>query len=217
MWFSPSNRRYLFFLVLSSLPCSSKLSANQSLILRAKFNFLLLFLKVSLMKKLRHPNILLFMGVVTSPQRLCIVTEFLPRFVLDYPFWFKLFCFILPKGALFIGWLKCLVPIKNSGSLFRLLQRNTGKLDWRRRVHMALDIVSFSIYSTIFCFRNDGSRSTFSSFHIEYIQLILDNSYESIVISCFYMYYSFDRREAWTIFTIAIHPLFTETWNRRTS
>ncbi|KAG7013685.1 Serine/threonine-protein kinase EDR1 [Cucurbita argyrosperma subsp. argyrosperma] len=61
--------------------------------------------EVSLMKKLRHPNILLFMGVVTSPQRLCIVTEFLPR-----------------------------------GSLFRLLQRNTGKLDWRRRVHMALDV-----------------------------------------------------------------------------
>lgn len=34
------------------------------------------------MKRLRHPNILLFMGAVTSPQRLCIVTEFLPRFVL---------------------------------------------------------------------------------------------------------------------------------------
>ncbi|KAL8153670.1 hypothetical protein V2J09_011430 [Rumex salicifolius] len=62
--------------------------------------------EVSLMKRLRHPNILLFMGAVTSPQHLCIVTEFLPR-----------------------------------GSLFRLLQRNTSKLDWRRRVHMALDIV----------------------------------------------------------------------------
>ncbi|XP_058076188.1 uncharacterized protein LOC131224804 [Magnolia sinica] len=61
--------------------------------------------EVSLMKRLRHPNILLFMGAVTSPQRLCIVTEFLPR-----------------------------------GSLFRLLQRNTTRLDWRRRVHMALDI-----------------------------------------------------------------------------
>ncbi|KVH90180.1 hypothetical protein Ccrd_007779 [Cynara cardunculus var. scolymus] len=60
---------------------------------------------VSLMKRLRHPNILLFMGAVTSPQRLCIVTEFLPR-----------------------------------GSLFRLLQRNTTRLDWRRRVHMAMDI-----------------------------------------------------------------------------
>ncbi|XVF28203.1 hypothetical protein REPUB_Repub15cG0008800 [Reevesia pubescens] len=61
--------------------------------------------EVSLMKRLRHPNVLLFMGAVTSPQRLCIVTEFLPR-----------------------------------GSLFRLLQRNTTKVDWRRRVHMALDI-----------------------------------------------------------------------------
>ncbi|KAA8527364.1 hypothetical protein F0562_034921 [Nyssa sinensis] len=61
--------------------------------------------EVSLMKRLRHPNVLLFMGAVTSPQRLCIATEFLPR-----------------------------------GSLFRLLQRNTSRLDWRRRVHMALDI-----------------------------------------------------------------------------
>ncbi|XP_026665790.1 probable serine/threonine-protein kinase SIS8 isoform X2 [Phoenix dactylifera] len=61
--------------------------------------------EVSLMKRLRHPNILLFMGAVTSPQRLCIVTEFLPR-----------------------------------GSLFRLLQRNSKRLDWKRRIHMALDI-----------------------------------------------------------------------------
>ncbi|CAN1340795.1 Serine/threonine-protein kinase EDR1 [Linum perenne] len=61
--------------------------------------------EVSLMKRLRHPNVLLFMGAVASPQRLCIVTEFLPR-----------------------------------GSLFRLLQRNTTKLDWRRKVSMALDI-----------------------------------------------------------------------------
>ncbi|KAL6519767.1 hypothetical protein OROMI_032661 [Orobanche minor] len=61
--------------------------------------------EVSLMRRLRHPNILLFMGAVTSPQRLCIITEFLPR-----------------------------------GSLFQLLQRNTSKLEWRRRIHMALDI-----------------------------------------------------------------------------
>ncbi|XP_074281549.1 uncharacterized protein LOC141606357 [Silene latifolia] len=61
--------------------------------------------EVSLMKRLRHPNILLFMGAVTSPQRLCIVTEFLPR-----------------------------------GSLFCLLQRSKSKLDWRRRIQMALDI-----------------------------------------------------------------------------
>ncbi|KAK3432935.1 hypothetical protein EUGRSUZ_D00450 [Eucalyptus grandis] len=61
--------------------------------------------EASLMKRLRHPNVLLFMGAVTSPQRLYIATECLPR-----------------------------------GSLFRLLQRNTAKLDWRRRVHMALDV-----------------------------------------------------------------------------
>ncbi|KAJ4807703.1 protein kinase family protein [Rhynchospora pubera] len=61
--------------------------------------------EVSLMKRLRHPNILLFMGAVTSTQRLCIVTEYLPR-----------------------------------GSLFNLLQKNSARLDWRRRIHMALDI-----------------------------------------------------------------------------
>jgi PAS domain S-box-containing protein len=61
--------------------------------------------EVSLMKRLRHPNILLFMGAITSPERLCIVTEFLPR-----------------------------------GSLFRIIQRSGSKLDWKRRVHMALDI-----------------------------------------------------------------------------
>ncbi|EOA29952.1 hypothetical protein CARUB_v10013056mg [Capsella rubella] len=61
--------------------------------------------EVSLMKRLRHPNVLLFMGAVTSPHRLCIVSEFLPR-----------------------------------RSIFRLLQRSKSKLDWRRRIHMALDI-----------------------------------------------------------------------------
>ncbi|KAK9068349.1 hypothetical protein SSX86_012460 [Deinandra increscens subsp. villosa] len=54
--------------------------------------------EVSLMKKLRHPNILLFMGAVTSsPPHLCIVTEFLPR--------------------------------------------NAARLDWKRRLQMAIDIV----------------------------------------------------------------------------
>ncbi|XP_026404812.1 uncharacterized protein LOC113299915 isoform X2 [Papaver somniferum] len=35
--------------------------------------------EVLLMKRLRHPNLLLFMGAVTSPHHLCIVTEYLPR------------------------------------------------------------------------------------------------------------------------------------------
>lgn len=61
--------------------------------------------EISMMKRLRHPNVLLFMGAVASPDRPCIVTEFLPR-----------------------------------GSLFGLLQRNAPKLDWRKRIQMALDI-----------------------------------------------------------------------------
>ncbi|KAJ0815996.1 putative protein kinase TKL-CTR1-DRK-2 family [Helianthus annuus] len=35
--------------------------------------------EVSVMKRLRHPNILLFMGAVISPHHVCIVTEFLCR------------------------------------------------------------------------------------------------------------------------------------------
>jgi hypothetical protein len=37
------------------------------------------------MKKLRHPNIILFMGAVASERRLCIVTEFLPRYAIYLP------------------------------------------------------------------------------------------------------------------------------------
>ncbi|XP_073111937.1 uncharacterized protein [Elaeis guineensis] len=35
--------------------------------------------EISIMKRLRHPNVLLFMGAAYSPERLAIVTEFLPR------------------------------------------------------------------------------------------------------------------------------------------
>ncbi|GLT78273.1 hypothetical protein SLA2020_498130 [Shorea laevis] len=35
--------------------------------------------EIDIMKKLRHPNVLLFMGAVYSSERLAIVTEFLPR------------------------------------------------------------------------------------------------------------------------------------------
>lgn len=44
------------------------------------------------MRRLRHPNVVLFMGAVTRPPHLSIVSEFLPRlepcFVL-YPFHYK--------------------------------------------------------------------------------------------------------------------------------
>ncbi|MCO5573018.1 hypothetical protein L7F22_026782 [Adiantum nelumboides] len=61
--------------------------------------------EVAIMRRLRHPNVLLFMGAVYSPQHLSIVTEFLPR-----------------------------------GSLFRLLHKNTQRLDWRRRLLMVMDV-----------------------------------------------------------------------------
>ncbi|XP_043718271.1 probable serine/threonine-protein kinase DDB_G0282963 isoform X2 [Telopea speciosissima] len=35
--------------------------------------------EIGIMLRLRHPNVLLFMGAVYSPERLAIVTEFLPR------------------------------------------------------------------------------------------------------------------------------------------
>lgn len=59
----------------------------------------------------------------------------------------------LPKLMMITCTLLFLVPfpifilVKCRGSLFRLLQRSGTKLDVRRRVHMALDIVSaFSLY-----------------------------------------------------------------------
>lgn len=36
--------------------------------------------QVAIMKRLRHPNIVLFMGAVTEPPKLSIVTEYLSRF-----------------------------------------------------------------------------------------------------------------------------------------
>jgi Ni,Fe-hydrogenase III small subunit len=35
--------------------------------------------QIDIMKRLRHPNVLLFMGAVYTQQRLAIVTEYLPR------------------------------------------------------------------------------------------------------------------------------------------
>ena len=39
------------------------------------------------MKKLRHPNVVLFMGAVTRPPSLSIVTEFLHRYVVTISFY----------------------------------------------------------------------------------------------------------------------------------
>lgn len=37
-------------------------------------------LQIEIMLRLRHPNVVLFMGAVTRPPNLSILTEFLPRF-----------------------------------------------------------------------------------------------------------------------------------------
>lgn len=36
-------------------------------------------MEIAIMMRLRHPNVLLFMGAVTEPPNLSIVTQFLPR------------------------------------------------------------------------------------------------------------------------------------------
>jgi hypothetical protein len=40
----------------------------------------ILFCKVRIMRRLRHPNIVLFMGAVTRPPNLSIISEYLPRY-----------------------------------------------------------------------------------------------------------------------------------------
>lgn len=42
------------------------------------------------MKSLRHPNIVLFMGAVTQPPKLSIVTEYLSRCVELSDYYFKI-------------------------------------------------------------------------------------------------------------------------------
>ncbi|CAG7890839.1 unnamed protein product [Brassica rapa] len=55
--------------------------------------------EVSLMKRLKHPNVLLFMGAVSSPQHLCIVSEFLPRFGLISLCHYSYFLFALRSSS----------------------------------------------------------------------------------------------------------------------
>ncbi|CAA6660733.1 unnamed protein product [Spirodela intermedia] len=68
--------------------------------------------EVAIMKSLRHPNIVLYMGAVTEPSNLSIVTEYLSRYS----------------------------PLL--GSLYRLLHRPGARemLDERRRLNMAYDV-----------------------------------------------------------------------------
>lgn len=49
------------------------------------------------MMRLRHPNVVLFMGAVMHPPNMSILTEFLPRFI-SYDFGITLLLIILLQG-----------------------------------------------------------------------------------------------------------------------
>ncbi|RVX09090.1 putative serine/threonine-protein kinase SIS8 [Vitis vinifera] len=76
--------------------------------------------EIDIMRRLRHPNVLLFMGAVYSQERLAIVTELLPSLPIVNP----------QISCLCIFW----------GSLFRVLHKSNQVLDIRRRLRMALDV-----------------------------------------------------------------------------
>jgi len=101
------------------------------------------------MKSLRHPNIVLYMGAVTQPPNLSIVTEYLSRYLLlnsillsffGYPFPQNRTKFILLQSDKLFS---CHCLINCRGSLFRLLHRHGARevLDERRRLNMAFDVV----------------------------------------------------------------------------
>ena len=109
------------------------------------------------------------------------------------------------------------ILLKCRGSLFRLLQRSGTKLDVRRRIHMALDIVSaFSLYEPIihliqwidyghlvcaFIFERGACQSPSKQ------NLCVPSSTLVICIWCLY------RQGAWIIFIIPGHLSYIEIWN----
>ncbi|KAK6137530.1 hypothetical protein DH2020_028728 [Rehmannia glutinosa] len=70
--------------------------------------------EIDIIRRLRHPNILLFMGAVCTEEKLAMVTEYLTSHMdcIEY----------------------------DQGSLFRTLHRNNQSLDIRRRLRMAIDV-----------------------------------------------------------------------------
>ncbi|KAK3011260.1 hypothetical protein RJ639_010611 [Escallonia herrerae] len=73
--------------------------------------------EVRIMRRLRHPNVVLFLGAVTRPPNLSIITEFLPRHVHSFS-----------------------LIILVSGSLYRIIHRPNCQIDEKRRIKMALDV-----------------------------------------------------------------------------
>lgn len=71
-------KEFLQEVILTFKYCSDKLSSLDI------YDFICIpcFVQVAIMKRLRHPNIVLFMGAVTEPPNLSIVTEYLSRYLL---------------------------------------------------------------------------------------------------------------------------------------
>ncbi|KAF9662321.1 hypothetical protein SADUNF_Sadunf18G0040800 [Salix dunnii] len=117
--------------------------------------------EAEIMLRLRHPNVVLFMGAVTRPPHLSILTEFLPRLRLPplkqtcYPFiafttykpYEKHLCSVVyAKWSIlsadickFIFFLSFYTFVCR-GSLYRLLHRPNSQIDEKRRMQMALDV-----------------------------------------------------------------------------
>ena len=118
------------------------------------------------------------------------------------------------------------ILLKCRGSLFRLLQRSGTKLDVRRRIHMALDIVSaFSLYEPIihliqwidyghlvcaFIFERGACQSpSKQNLCVPSSTLFLYVYFDPLVICILCLY----RQGAWIIFTIPAHLSYIEIWN----
>lgn len=69
----------IYTIPVSYLYFTSPLHVHAHLKLPYRVIVIVLLSKVRIMKRLRHPNVVLFMGAVTRPPNLSIVTEFLPR------------------------------------------------------------------------------------------------------------------------------------------
>lgn len=132
------------------------------------------------MRRLRHPNIVLFMGAVTRPPNLSIISEYLPRYIAFFYYDIFLQNNYLLTMLFVLGILSCFSCYSYHiymshhcywypfcrGSLYRLLHRPNCQIDEKRRIKMALDVVwnnYTSSFSTII-YTNKLSQFELSKF-----------------------------------------------------
>lgn len=95
------------------------------------------------MRRLRHPNVVLFMGAITRPPNLSIITEFLPRYKMNFEQYEMIICYQLHMLTFYM----CHLCHCNGlfgfprGSLYRIIHRPHCQIEERRRLKMALDVV----------------------------------------------------------------------------